>query len=103
MAAVQTTTIEQRPYTDPNGVPAPYAEEFRERKYFTAGVAAAAGLTLVAAIEAMWYAKRSTRGAAVLQPGRVASVTGTLQTYGMTLSPTIDQHANAGLRFSARF
>jgi len=102
-AVLQTTTRKQIDYVDPNGVPAPYPQEYTERKYLVPGVAAAAGVTLIAALEAVWYAKRSNRGAAVLQTGRVASVTGTLQQYGVSLTPTIDRRANAGLLLTARF
>lgn len=103
MAVLQTTTKKQIAYVDPNGVPAPYTQEFTERKYLVPGVAVAAGLTLAAAIEAAWFAKRSSRGAAVLQPGRVAALTDALQKHGVQFAPTIDQQANAGLRLSVRF
>jgi tetratricopeptide (TPR) repeat protein len=103
MAIVQTTTTKQIDYVDPNNVPAPYTQEYTERKYLVPGVAAAAGLTVIAAIEAVWYAKRSSRGAAVLQPGRVTSTAERARSYGLSLTPTIDRHSNAGLRFTARF
>lgn len=103
MATLQTTTTETVPYTDPNGQPAPYTQEYTERKYLVPGIAAAAGLTVIAAIEAVWYAKRSSRGASVMQPGRIASVTGPLRNYGVTVAPTFDRNSSTGIRFSARF
>lgn len=45
-------------YVDPNGVPAPYVTVVKERPYRTAALAAGAGITLAAAIEAAWFAKR---------------------------------------------
>ncbi|MDQ6611714.1 MAG: hypothetical protein M3Y64_04715, partial [Gemmatimonadota bacterium] len=56
-------------YTDPNGISAPYTQQFTERPYAASGIAAAVGLTLGAAAEAVFYAKRSSRGTAVLQTG----------------------------------
>ncbi|QJR34733.1 tetratricopeptide repeat protein [Gemmatimonas groenlandica] len=46
------------PYVDPNGVPAPYITLVKERPYRTAALATAAGITLAAALEAAWFAKR---------------------------------------------
>lgn len=103
MAVLQTTTTKQIEYVDPNGVPAPYTQEYTERKYLVPGVATAAGLTIIAAIEAAWFAKRSNAGATVVQPGRVAALSSTLQQYGVALTPTVDSRANAGVRLSVRF
>ncbi|MEO7998616.1 MAG: tetratricopeptide repeat protein, partial [Gemmatimonadaceae bacterium] len=45
LAVVKTTTQVQKDYTDPNGIPAPYTQEYTERKYLIPGIATAAGLT----------------------------------------------------------
>lgn len=103
LATLQTTTQKDVEYTDPNGVPAPYKQEFTERKYLIPGVAAAAGITVLAAIEAVFYARRSSRGAAVLQTGRVSAVSGVLHNYGMTITPTVSATNGSGFRFSAKF
>ncbi|WP_309670005.1 tetratricopeptide repeat protein [Gemmatimonas sp.] len=45
-------------YVDPNGVPAPYLVIVKERPYRSAGLAAGAGITIAAALESAWFAKR---------------------------------------------
>ncbi len=45
-------------YVDPNDVPVPYTEIVTERPYRASAIAAGAGLTLAAALEAAWFAKR---------------------------------------------
>lgn len=57
------TRTEQRTvdFLDPNGVPAPYIEEYDTRPYRTAGFAAAAALVLTGMVEGAWYASRSAR------------------------------------------
>lgn len=102
-ATVQTTTLEQIDYVDPNGVGAPYTQEYTQRKFLVPGIAAAAGLTVAAALEAVWYARRSGRGAAVLQPGRVGSLHNALREHDVTLAPTVRMNGMPGFHFSARF
>lgn len=103
LATLQTTTTKQIDYTDPNGVPAPYDQEYTERKFLIPGVATAAGLTAIAAIEAVFYARRSSRGGAVVQTGRVSAVTSKVRDYGMTFTPTISPVNGSGFRVSAKF
>ena len=89
------------PYTDPNGVSAPYTQQFTRRPYLVPGIVAAIGLTLGAAAEAVFYAKRSSQGAAVLQTGRVSS--GASRAYEWQMAPTIDASGRTGLQLTARF
>jgi len=103
LAVLQTTTTKQIAYVDPNGIPAPYIQEFTERKYLVPGVATAAGLTVVAALEAVIFARKSTRGAAVLPTGRVSSISGVIQNFGLRVTPTLLPNATTGLRVSAKF
>lgn len=103
LAVLQTTTIKQIAYVDPNGIPAPYTQEFTERKYLVPGVATAAGLTMVAALEAVIFARKSARGAAVLPTGRVSSISGVIQKHGLSVTPMLMPNAMTGLRFSAKF
>jgi len=65
-AFVQTTTTETIPYTDPNGVAAPYTRTIRERANFVPGAAAAAGVMVIGMIDAVVSANRSRRGADVV-------------------------------------
>ena len=103
LATLQTTTEKTIDYTDPNGVPAPYKQAYTERKYLIPGVATAAGLTVIAALEAVFYARRSSRGAAVLQTGRVSSVGSAMRNHGLTITPTVSATAGNGFRISATF
>jgi hypothetical protein len=77
-------------YVDPNGFPAPYTETTTERKFFVPGVAAAAGITVIAAIEAVWYANRSRRGASIID-----------RTGGLSVSPMISRDGAFGLALRA--
>ncbi len=97
-ALMQQTGERTIAYVDPNGVPAPYTERYSERRWFVPGVAAATGLTLVAAIEAARYANRSQRGASIVAPAGARGESG-----GLTLSPTLSRDGTPGLRLSARF
>ncbi|MEO7361991.1 MAG: tetratricopeptide repeat protein [Gemmatimonadaceae bacterium] len=103
LATLQTTTEKDIPYTDPNGLPAPYKQQYTQRKYLIPGIATAAGLTVIAALEAVFYARRSSRGAAVLQAGRLSAVGGPIRNYEMTITPTVSANAGSGFRFSAKF
>lgn len=104
LAAVQTTTQKEIEYTDPNGIPAPYTQEYTERKYLVPGIATAAGLTVIAALEAVFYARRSSRGTSVLQPtGRVSSVSDAIHNYGLKIAPTMTNNSLSGIRISAHF
>jgi tetratricopeptide (TPR) repeat protein len=89
-ALTPRTTEREIAYTDPNGVPAPYTEVVRERPWFVPGVAAAAGLTLISAIEASVAANRSQRGASILA---LAS----------SLQPVRTPRGETGLALSLRF
>ncbi len=103
LGVYQKTGQKQIAYIDPNGVPAPYTQQFTERPYLAPGVAAAVGLTLVAAAEAVFYAKRSSRGAEVLQTGRTSSVGTPARDYGLQITPLVNGDGRTGLHLSARF
>lgn len=98
-ALTQQTTERVIPYVDPNGVPAPYIESSTERKYFVPGVAAAAGLTLAAALEALWYANRSQRGASILDRSNARPPT----TGGVSWAPTVHMQRGLGVAFRTSF
>jgi tetratricopeptide (TPR) repeat protein len=100
-AVVQKTTQEEVAYVDPNGVPAPYFQEFTRRPYLVAGVATAAGLTLAAALEALFYARRSGRGSSVLLTGDASERTS--REYGFSVVPAIDRMGRTGLSIRAVF
>ena len=90
-------------YVDPNGVPAPYTLRTTERPYATTGLAVAAGLTLVSAIEAVWFAKRSQRGASIVAKRGAGSVTTSpSRDLSLRLLPAVGIDA-AGVRLTARF
>ncbi|MEP6780222.1 MAG: tetratricopeptide repeat protein [Gemmatimonadaceae bacterium] len=99
----QKTSEKTIAYVDPNNVPAPYTQQFTERPYLLPGIAAAVGLTLGAALEAVFYAKRSGRGADVLQSGRTSSTGTPLREYGLQLMPTFDVSGRAGFHLTATF
>lgn len=61
-------------YVDPNGVPAPYVTIVKERPYRTAALAAGAGITLAAALEAAWFAKRGPAKFMVAPGGKGAGL-----------------------------
>ncbi|MEP6834738.1 MAG: tetratricopeptide repeat protein [Gemmatimonas sp.] len=103
LAAVQTTTTKPIAYKDPNGIDAPYTQEFTERKYLVPGVATAVGLTAIAALEAVLYARKSSRGAAVVQTTRVSALSDATKNYGLALTPTWLPGSGTGLRFTAHF
>ncbi len=103
LAAVQSTTTKQVTYVDPNGIPAPYTQEYTQRKFLVPGVATAVGLTALAAIEAALFANRSRRGTSVAQSGRVSAISGVIQQYGLAITPTLLPNSAAGFHFSARF
>ncbi|MGV3710265.1 MAG: hypothetical protein ACO1Q7_15635 [Gemmatimonas sp.] len=103
LAVVQTTTTKQIDYVDPNGVPAPYTQQYRERKYLVPGIATAAGLTIIGALEAVFYARRSTRGTSVVQTGRVAAISDAMREHGFSVAPMFTPNAQTGIRISARF
>jgi tetratricopeptide (TPR) repeat protein len=91
-------------YVDPNGVPAPYTVRTTERSYAITGLAVAAGVTLVSAIEAAWFAARSQRGAAIVAKRSAGSrpipSTGDLS---VRLAPTLGRDGAVGMRVSAHF
>jgi tetratricopeptide (TPR) repeat protein len=100
-AFYQKTTEKPVSYVDPNGVPAPYVQRFTERPYGMPGIAAAVGITLAAAIEAALYAKRSARGASVLQTGASSAVS--TRDFAVRLTPIMGTDGRTGFRLSARF
>ncbi len=95
-AFLERTTEERIAYVDPNGVPAPYTVSTTERPYLQAGLATAAGVSLIALIEAVTYANRSQRGGSILArrgaPGTVSTPSGSL-----SLAPTVDRFGRAGM------
>lgn len=104
-ALTQQTTERTINYVDPNGVPAPYTESFTERKYFTPGIAAAAGITALAALEAVWYARRSQRGASILARPPVGVGVGAVGggARELSLRPMLSPQGSAGLHLVFRF
>ncbi len=91
-------------YVDPNGVPAPYTLRTTERPYAATGLAVAAGLTVVSAMEALWFAKRSQRGASIVAKRSAGSgQTPAARNLSVRLSPTVGFDAAAGVRVTARF
>ncbi|MEP6766040.1 MAG: hypothetical protein ABJB66_17130, partial [Gemmatimonadaceae bacterium] len=103
LGVYQKTSVKTIAYVDPNNVPAPYTQQFTERPYLVAGIAAAVGLTLGAAIEAVFYAKRSSRGADVLQSGRTSGLSTPSREYGLQFTPTFDAHGRSGIHLTATF
>ena len=98
----QQTTTATIAYVDPNGVPAPYTRTTRERSYFTAGVGAAAAVTLVGIIDAMVSASRSQRGATI-QTRTVRSARRGSATPTMALAPWVSSRGPAGVTVALRF
>ena len=98
----QQTTEREIAYVDPNGVPAPYIERTTERPYFVPAMAAAAGVAVLGMIEAVWFAKRSQRGADIVAPRGTA---GTTAPGGgaFSIAPTFGAHGQAGVLVRARF
>ncbi len=99
-AFAQQTTERTINYVDPNGVPAPYTESFTERRYLTAGLAAAAGVTVLAALEAVWYANRSQRGASILAGDAARSASSGLDA---SLAPYLPSMGGGGLQLRFSF
>ncbi|MCC6243931.1 MAG: tetratricopeptide repeat protein [Gemmatimonadaceae bacterium] len=100
-AFTQKTTETQVAYVDPNGVPAPYTQRTTERPYFVPALAAAGVLTVVGSVEAVWFAKRSQRGASILV--RRASNTPSPGARNISLSPWSSTQGAAGFRVRATF
>jgi tetratricopeptide (TPR) repeat protein len=101
LAVYQRSGEREIAYTDPNGVPAPYTEAYTERPFFVAGAAAAAGITVLAMIDAVVAANRSQRGASIIER-RSASVS---LPAGRTLAlrPSLGLRGGAGVALEARF
>jgi hypothetical protein len=102
MAVVSRTTEERINYVDPNNVPAPWIDVRSERPYATIGVATAAGVTALALIEAVAYARRSQRGAALISR-RGGSGATSAPSRGLSLSPTVDWRGGVGVRVGTTF
>ncbi|WP_373060794.1 hypothetical protein [Gemmatimonas sp.] len=102
LALTQQTTTATIAYVDPNGIPAPYTRTTQERSYFTAGIGAAAAVTIVGMIDAMVSASRSQRGATIqariarsVSRGRAAST--------VALAPWLSARGPAGVTVAVRF
>jgi len=67
-ALYSRTETREIPFVDPNGMPAPFTESAVVYPYRTAGIAAAAGITLLAALEATLFARRSQRTPVQVRP-----------------------------------
>ena len=67
-AFYQKTETRTVPYIDPNGVPVPFDETVKKRPYFVPGIAAAAVITIGAAIEASRFATSSSQRVARVSP-----------------------------------
>jgi len=102
LALTQQTTTATIAYVDPNGVPAPFTRTTQERAYFTAGIGAAAAVTIVGMIDAMVSASRSQRGTSIqartarsARLGRAAST--------VALAPWLHPGGPAGVTVAVRF
>ena len=102
-AFVQRTTTTQVAYTDPNGVPAPYTTSSTDRPYFAPGLAAAAGLTIIAAIEAAVFANGTQRDASIVAPRGSTTTTAPSGAGNLSIAPLIDRFGRTGLQLTARF
>jgi len=103
MAFTQQTTEKQIAYVDPNGVPAPYVERTTERPYFVPAVAAAAGLTVLGMIEAVWFANRSQRGASIVARRGANGSAATTGGRDLSVAPLIGFDGRTGMMLRARF
>ncbi len=101
-ALLQSTTEKQILYVDPNGIPAPYTQTTRRRPYLVPGMAAAVGLTIAGAFEAVRFAQRSQRGASIV-PRRSESRASTSGDAGLAVAPFFDRNGRSGVTFSTRF
>jgi tetratricopeptide (TPR) repeat protein len=97
LALAQQTTEETINYVDPNGQPAPYTVVSTERQYLVPGISAAAGITVLAALEAVVRASRSQRGASILDLSAAPGEN------GFAVRPTVSRAGGVGFRVSARF
>lgn len=97
LALTQQTITETINYVDPNGQPAPFTRTSTERQYLVSGLAAAGGLTVLAALEAVLHARRSQSGASILD------LSGDGSSGGFALRPTVSRRGAVGLRFSTHF
>jgi tetratricopeptide (TPR) repeat protein len=102
-SVVKKTTQQTVAYVDPNGVPAPYTQAFTQRPYLAAGVATAVGVTLLAAIEAAYFAQRSSRGASVLLTGQASTLGNFVREYGVSVAPVVDQRGRTWMQLHATF
>lgn len=102
LALAQQTTTVTVAYVDPNGVPAPFKRTTQERAYFTAGVGAAAAITVIGMIDAVVAAKRSQRGATIVaRTAKSATIGGGGS--AVTVAPWLDLHGLSGVRLALRF
>ena len=103
LAFTSKTTETHVPYTDPNGVSAPYVQTVKERPYFTMAAATAVGIAVLSGIDAVVFANRSQRGASILgRVGSGASPTDENRS-SFTMAPLLDPRGRAGFTVSARF
>jgi tetratricopeptide (TPR) repeat protein len=100
-AFTERTGVRLVPYTDPNGVYVPYEEEFRERPYIIPAAAAAVAITAGAAVEAYFYARRTSRPVAAGSPrgvGRVRS-----EERAVDVLPHVGRQGQVGVGVGLRF
>ena len=103
VALTQQTTTETVAYVDPNGVPAPYTRTTQERAYFTAGVGAAAAVTILGMIDAVASANRSQRGATILARAARSAALGSTSS-AVAVAPWFDgPRGVSGLTLTLRF
>jgi tetratricopeptide (TPR) repeat protein len=101
-AFYERTGTRQVPYVDPNGLPAPYEEEFTERPYMSAAIAAGAAVTLGAAFESFLYARHSRKG--TLRTSLVDPRNSPMFDVGeFRVQPTITARGAAGVSFTRTF
>ncbi len=102
LALTQQTTATTVAYVDPNGAPAPYTRTTQERAYFTAGIGAAAALTVVGMIDAVVSANRSQRGTSIVgRTEKSATRGGAISP--VTVAPWFSFRGPAGVTVAVRF
>jgi tetratricopeptide (TPR) repeat protein len=103
LALTQQTTSETVAYVDPNGAPAPYTRTTQQRAYLTAGLGAAAAVTILGMIDAVASANRSQRGATILARAGQSAARGGIAP-SVAVAPWFDgAQRSSGLKASLRF
>ncbi|HYW32554.1 MAG TPA: tetratricopeptide repeat protein [Gemmatimonas sp.] len=102
MSFTKQTSEREIAYVDPNGVPAPYTERSTKRPYFVPAISAAAGVAVLGMIDAIRYARRSQRGASIVEV-RAAGMQSMPGGSAVSLAPAIGINGGPGVLLRARF